>query len=349
MKLVKTAGIILTLFATLRALSQNVGIGTNTPLDKLEVNGKVRSNGLVITNANVIELGVGIPKQIDNGKIAYNEFGEANTLSLVGGGTAADGSDRRLKFWASGSEFTGGARFGGAVGIGTAPGLNQLTIMSSSVATLSLQNSNALNTGTATGIYFGGSNYTTASIQTIGNNSNSAKLAFFTGYSFTGGVSNLTERLTVANNGFTGINQTLPNATLDVGGSIRFSGSNPAAFVLTAQVGVNTYHNPFGIFQLTTSPTVIIDYVRIDHPHSNNNPNAIILATAIGEAVPANCTYVTSDGYWYISHYRNFSPNGSGLVCNSGCGGSSIDDPVMTISYYTIKPEDKYNLFVIRN
>jgi len=45
---------------------------------------------------------VGITKQIDNGKIAYNAFGEANTLSIVSHGTAQDGSDWRVKMWATG-------------------------------------------------------------------------------------------------------------------------------------------------------------------------------------------------------------------------------------------------------
>jgi hypothetical protein len=64
----------------------------------------------------VLELGYGQTKQVDNGKIALNNFGEANTLSLVGGGTAADGSDRRIKFFANGeSDFTGPIKFSGAL------------------------------------------------------------------------------------------------------------------------------------------------------------------------------------------------------------------------------------------
>jgi hypothetical protein len=62
----------------------------------------------------VLELGYGQTKQIDNGKIALNNFGENNTLSLVGGGTALDGSDRRIKFFADKeSDFSGPLRFTG--------------------------------------------------------------------------------------------------------------------------------------------------------------------------------------------------------------------------------------------
>jgi hypothetical protein len=64
----------------------------------------------------VLELGYGQTKQADNGKIALNSFGESNTLSIVGGGTAADGSDRRIKFFANGeSDFTGPIKFNGAL------------------------------------------------------------------------------------------------------------------------------------------------------------------------------------------------------------------------------------------
>jgi hypothetical protein len=349
MKVVKTACTVLVFLIAFKASSQNVGIGTTSPLDKLEVNGKVRSNGLLITNSNVIELGVGITKQTDNGKIAYNEFGEANTLSLVGGGIAADGSDRRIKFWANGSsEFTGGARFAGSVGIGTAAGFTQLTVMAGSAATLSLQNSNALNTGITTGVYFGGSNYTTAAIQSIGNSSNSARLAFFTGYSFGGGTNNQVERLTISNAGLVGINQTLPAATLDVGGSIRFSGSDPAAFVLTAQVGVNMYNSSF----LLASNDLASRYIRIDHPHSNNNPTAIILSTAIDDAVPVNCTYNTGDGYWYLNHYRSYSVTGIATanwrLCDNACA-SGTENRYPTASLYTFLGGNRYNVFVIKN
>jgi hypothetical protein len=64
--------------------------------------------------SNVIELGYGQTKQVDNGKIALNGFGEGNTLSIVGGGVAADGADRRIKFFANGeSDFTGPIKFSG--------------------------------------------------------------------------------------------------------------------------------------------------------------------------------------------------------------------------------------------
>jgi len=64
----------------------------------------------------VLELGYGQTKQIDNGKIALNQFGEANSLSIVGGGIASNGSDRRIKFFADKeSDFSGPIKFNGAL------------------------------------------------------------------------------------------------------------------------------------------------------------------------------------------------------------------------------------------
>jgi hypothetical protein len=69
-----------------------------------------------IANSSWLEFGKGLTKQEDNGKIAYNAFGEANTLSIVGGGVETDGSDRKIKLWANGgTELTGSIRMPGEI------------------------------------------------------------------------------------------------------------------------------------------------------------------------------------------------------------------------------------------
>jgi hypothetical protein len=117
--LIRIATMFLACCLVQHAHAQNVGIGIVNPLDKLDVAGIIRTNGLRINGANILELGFGIAdKQTDNGKIGLNVFGEANTLSIVGGGIAANGIDRRIKLWADGGTvFTGGATFNGLVGI----------------------------------------------------------------------------------------------------------------------------------------------------------------------------------------------------------------------------------------
>ncbi|WP_197428874.1 hypothetical protein [Phnomibacter ginsenosidimutans] len=204
--------------------AQNVGIGVATPTEKLDIAGVVKSTGIKIAGQNVLELGSGLTKQTDNGKLGLNVFGEANTLSIVGGGTDANGIDRRIKMWADGGTiFTGGAQFGNNVGIGTAPGSFRLVLRSNNSNLLSLENSTAMGTNVATTLNFGGSNYTAAQIQSIGTSSNTARLGFFTGYSFSGGLHLMQERLSIANNGYVGINTSSPETNLHVRGNIRIT------------------------------------------------------------------------------------------------------------------------------
>lgn len=293
--------------------AQNVGIGTLTPLDPLHVNGFTRSNGLRITNDNYIELGFGIlNKQQDNGKIAMNAFGEANTLSIVGGGIAADGSDRKIKLWAN-----GGTSILGNVGIWATPGLSSLTLASSNGSNLLLQHTAANNAGVQTTINFGGSNYTTASVRAIGESSTAARLGLFTGYSFQGGISNLQERITISNTGNVGIGNTSPQQALDINGMIRFSGNTPAAFILRL-TGDIMYNN---LFQIDSSGSC--ERVRINHPYSNNNPDALIIVTPRGGSVPVGVSYYPIDGYWYLVSHQQAYINGfeanSLKYCSDNC------------------------------
>jgi hypothetical protein len=182
----------------------NVGIGMNQPLDKLEINGRV-----AIMHNYGLEFGKYVSgKETNAGKIGYALF-TANTLDIVGAGTAPN--NRKLRFWAEGgSIFEGPADFYGNI----------------SPRSISIVNNLPLNTGVNSTIGFGGSNYTTGLIQTVGINSSNARMGFFTGYSFTGGVSNLLERFTIGNNGNVGIGTTDPQAKLDVNGATKITGLN---------------------------------------------------------------------------------------------------------------------------
>lgn len=197
--------------------AQNVGIGVASPLDRLHVNGIVRTAGLRIPNNGSIDLGFGITgKETNAGRIGYGLF-TANTVDFVGGGSNPE--DRRIRLWAEDvTEFTGKGHFFGIVGIGVAPitGIS-LALSSNSSVQLAIRNSNAMATDIRSGILFGGSNYTAGLIQTIGTSANQARLAFYTGYSFSGGVNNLTEKLTLTNEGRIGVNRTAPTAQMEIG------------------------------------------------------------------------------------------------------------------------------------
>jgi len=175
---------------------------------------RIAEEGLQIKEGNTLEFGAGTPgKQTDNGKIGYSAFGEANTLSIVGGGVSATGADRRIKLWADlGTDFTGGASFNKNVQI-----KNNLSSM------LALTNTNALAAGTTHLLSFGGTNYTTGLMSVTGTSASAARMGFSTGYSFTGGVSNMQERLSIANTGNIGMGQIAPVAKLDVAGKIKIA------------------------------------------------------------------------------------------------------------------------------
>lgn len=82
----------------------NVGIGTNNPTAKLEVNGAVK-----IIGANTLEFGGGITaKDGAAGRIGYGTY-TPNTLDIVGAG--ANNTIRKVKIFAEGgADFTGGIR-----------------------------------------------------------------------------------------------------------------------------------------------------------------------------------------------------------------------------------------------
>ena len=85
----------------------NVGIGTNNPTARLEVNG-----GVKITGPNSVEFGAGVVgKEPNAGKIGYGAF-TPNTLDIIGGGTTA--TTRKVKLHAEGgTELAGPLTFGG--------------------------------------------------------------------------------------------------------------------------------------------------------------------------------------------------------------------------------------------
>jgi hypothetical protein len=135
------------------------------------------------------------------------------------------------------------------------------------------------------------------------------------------------------------------NGSLTVGGPLSFAGANPAAFVLNVSLGSNTYTETY----VLTSVEADAKLVRINHPASNFNPNAIILCTGRGRSPFVSVEYRSADGYWYLTvagRYKVSSPMGIRWnLCTGGCDNDSRR--LLTgssESFYF----DSYNLLIIK-
>ena len=82
------------LLATLTAISQNVGIGTSTPVEKLDVNGKIKSTGVILANGGSTH--DFLIKSNAAGEVGYRKAHGAVALNYIicifGGFPSASGS-----------------------------------------------------------------------------------------------------------------------------------------------------------------------------------------------------------------------------------------------------------------
>jgi hypothetical protein len=111
-------------------------------------------------------------------------------------------------------------------------------------ALLLVDNTNALNVNTNTGVYFKNGSYFTGAIKAIGTGTVYARMGFFTfATSFQNG---LQERLSIADDGNVGIGVDNPTAKLDINGDIKIRGGGAGdGKVLTGDAsGLATWQTP---------------------------------------------------------------------------------------------------------
>ncbi len=91
----------------------NVGIGTPSPTDRLDVNGNIAMRSL-----GIFEFGKGVVgKEVNAGKVGYNAFGQEG-LTFVGGGTNTN--NRKVFFYAEGgASFSGNINALTTISVGT--------------------------------------------------------------------------------------------------------------------------------------------------------------------------------------------------------------------------------------
>jgi subtilisin-like proprotein convertase family protein len=214
----------------------NVGIGTSSPSAKLHVAGTLK-----IDAANSLELGVGLTKEANAGKIGYGLF-TTDALDIIGGGTTS--TNRKIKLWNEGGLLlTGNISMTNAADRSFA--VDDVNVAASVGKNLNIKAGSSINTsgGATTGgdlVLQAGNGYNIGLpdagggdvIIRSGNNSTSANANISNGGSIslqTGGASNtFTSRIDILETGKIGVATATPTAGLDVNTNFKLGTSGSA-------------------------------------------------------------------------------------------------------------------------
>lgn len=128
------------------------------------------------------------------------------------------------------------------VGIGVTVPRMKMDVSAPDSAVLLLENNTTQSSGVKAGLFMRSNNRYMGGVAARATSNNDASLGFYT-YS-TSLVSGLQERMTILDNGNTGINVINPTAKLDVGGTLRFRNGAGTGKVLTSDADGNaTWEN----------------------------------------------------------------------------------------------------------
>jgi hypothetical protein len=200
----------------------------------------------------------------------------------------------------------------GNVGIGTNLPLAKLTVVDNAEIVSEFANSHSLSNGTDTKILFKTGNYYTGAIGTYGTGTNTSRLGLSTYASSSSSA--LTERISILDDGKTGIGTTTPKATLDINGGIA----------LPIKMVTGNYSFQDGDY------TVVVDMQQ----SLNYNINIYLPSTvnATGRIVKIIAINLPNIGY---GPHTPGSPNGKVRVYNS-------DGTAFVSSLYATITEDSY-------
>lgn len=241
--------VALTLLSGLAHAQTGMGIGTNNPLERLEVTGAIKLGSTATTNAGTIRWN-GTNFQ------GYNGSQWVNLDTQVGADT---------DWTVSGANQY--SAVAGNVGVGTTSPQQKLHIEVNQNSGISVpvlvRNAGAVNgTGTGSGIGFNNMNSSTNAKTIIYNERVSdfglGKLHFILDNTADGSAADLTDsRMTILSNGNVGVGTTAPGARLEVAGQLKITGGTPGANkVLTSDAsGLATWQTPTAYNQAAFTTT----------------------------------------------------------------------------------------------
>ena len=237
----------------------------------------------------------------------------------------------------------------GFAGIGTFAPAAKMHVRHTTQDLVQVENSTALGSGVNTKALFKTGSYFTGGIGTTGIAGQASRLSIFSGVVLS--PASLQERISVLDNGNVGINKINPVAKLDVAGKLKATAQfgDDAALELTGPIKVVGTNQ--AAFVLTGTLANLSDGNRaltIDHPHCNNDPNAVLIVTG-RDHENFTVKYNNISGRWFLYTNHKESNGYINLMyrdCNNVCKSYSIEmTPEPSYFYAGIK----FNVLIFKS